>query len=219
MTQAFNLSQLANKVNTSGQVDVSTGLTGTISTSNLPVMPIANGGTNNSALAVTAGGVIYTDGTKLVNAGTGSSGQLLQSNGSSAPTWATVSGGPSITAGAYGSYATTSSVQSNNTSMIKLIEGRISYTGVWRIRWGHWTKPGYGLTTYSQIWKNGVNQSGNYGSSSTSSPGTIQTYDGSFTKGDLVQIYGAAYAADVWIQVLNIFCGTADGQAYTGFTW
>ena len=52
-------------------------------------LPIASGGTNNSALAVTAGGVVYTDGTKLVNVGAGSSGQFLKSNGASAPTWAT----------------------------------------------------------------------------------------------------------------------------------
>lgn len=79
MTQAFNLSQLANKVNTSGQLDVSTGSTGTL--------PVANGGTNNGSLAVTAGGALYTDGSKVVNVGAGTSGQLLQSNGASAPTW------------------------------------------------------------------------------------------------------------------------------------
>ncbi len=37
MTQAFNLSQFANKVNTSGQADLTTAVTGTL--------PIANGGT------------------------------------------------------------------------------------------------------------------------------------------------------------------------------
>lgn len=52
------------------------------------VLPIANGGTNNGSLAVTAGGVIYTDGSKQVNVGAGSSGQFLRSNGASAPTWA-----------------------------------------------------------------------------------------------------------------------------------
>jgi hypothetical protein len=41
MTQAFNLSQLANRVNSSGQIDVSSGLTGTV--------PIANGGTASSS--------------------------------------------------------------------------------------------------------------------------------------------------------------------------
>jgi len=79
MTQAFNLSQLANKVNTSGQLDVATGVTGTL--------PIANGGTNNTSLAVTAGGVLYTDGSKIVNVGVGTSGQALLSNGASAPSW------------------------------------------------------------------------------------------------------------------------------------
>lgn len=41
MTQAFNLSQLANKVNTSGQLDASTGL--------VNITPVANGGTGKSS--------------------------------------------------------------------------------------------------------------------------------------------------------------------------
>jgi hypothetical protein len=79
MTQAFNLSQFANKVNSSGQADLTTAVTGTL--------PIANGGTNNGSLAVTAGGVVYTDGSKLANVGAGTSGQVLKSNGASVPTW------------------------------------------------------------------------------------------------------------------------------------
>lgn len=85
MTQAFNLSQFANKVNTSGQASLTTAVTGTL--------PIANGGTNNGSLAVTAGGVVYTDGSKLVNVGAGTSGQVLTSAGSSAPTWSSPAGG------------------------------------------------------------------------------------------------------------------------------
>ena len=57
-------------------------------------LPIANGGTNNSGLAVTAGGVVYTDGSKLVNVGAGTTGYYLQSNGASAPSWTAVSVGP-----------------------------------------------------------------------------------------------------------------------------
>jgi hypothetical protein len=79
MTQAFNLSQFANKVNTSGQADLTTAVTGTL--------PVANGGTNNNALAVTAGGVLYTDGSKVVNVGAGTSGQALLSSGAGAPVW------------------------------------------------------------------------------------------------------------------------------------
>ena len=85
MTQAFNLSQLANKVNSSGQLDATSGLSG--------ATPIANGGTNNASLGVTAGGVVYTDGSKQENTGAGTTGQFLKSNGSSAPTWETPTGG------------------------------------------------------------------------------------------------------------------------------
>jgi len=85
MTQAFNLSQLANKVNTSGQLDATSGLSG--------ATPIANGGTNNASLSVTAGGVLYTDGSKVVNVGAGTTNQVLTSQGSSPPIWQTASSG------------------------------------------------------------------------------------------------------------------------------
>lgn len=52
------------------------------------VAPIARGGTNNGSLAVTNGGLTYTDGSKLVNTGAGSAGQLLKSAGAGAPVWA-----------------------------------------------------------------------------------------------------------------------------------
>jgi len=54
MTQAFNLSQLANNLNSSGQLDATDGLTGTL--------PLANGGTGLTSV--------------------GSSGNVLTSNGS-----------------------------------------------------------------------------------------------------------------------------------------
>ena len=54
MTQAFNLSQFANKVNTSGQADLTTAITGTL--------PVANGGTNQTT---------YTDGQLLIGNTTG----------------------------------------------------------------------------------------------------------------------------------------------------
>jgi hypothetical protein len=66
-------------------------VTGTLSSTS--ALPIASGGTNNGSLAVTAGGALYTDGTKVVNVGAGTSGQLLQSNGASAPSWVTFSSG------------------------------------------------------------------------------------------------------------------------------
>jgi len=74
---------------TSGQALISAGT----SAPSFGTLGIAGGGTNNASLAVTAGGVVYTDGSKLVNVGAGTSGQVLQSNGATAPTWATASSG------------------------------------------------------------------------------------------------------------------------------
>jgi hypothetical protein len=49
-------------------------------------LPIANGGTNSTATA-TAGGAAYGTGTAYAVTAAGSTGQILQSNGASAPTW------------------------------------------------------------------------------------------------------------------------------------
>jgi len=54
------------------------------------VFPVAIGGTNNGSLAVTAGGILYTDGSKINSIGAGTTNQVLTSNGSSAPTWGSV---------------------------------------------------------------------------------------------------------------------------------
>jgi hypothetical protein len=61
---------------------LTTGVTGTL--------PIANGGTNSTATA-TAGGVGYGTGSAHAYTSAGTSGQVLTSAGSSAPTWSTVS--------------------------------------------------------------------------------------------------------------------------------
>ncbi len=73
------------------QVSLTTGITG--------VLPIANGGTNASSFATTDGTVIY-DGTRLVTTTTGTSGQVLTSNGAGvAPTYQAVSSGSLILIG------------------------------------------------------------------------------------------------------------------------
>lgn len=82
MSNAFNLSQLANNTNTSGQVSLTAGVTGTL--------PIANGGTNSTATP-TLGGVVYGDGSAHQVTAAGTSGYYLKSNGGAAPTWASVS--------------------------------------------------------------------------------------------------------------------------------
>jgi hypothetical protein len=71
MTQAFNLSQLANKVNTSGQLNSSTGLYNQV--------PVANGGTGKSS--VTTGALLIGAGTSAMTevTGTGPSEILVSS--------------------------------------------------------------------------------------------------------------------------------------------
>ena len=88
MTQAWNLSQLANKVNAAGKLDAGTGLANAV--------PVANGGTNNASLGVVAGGIYYGDGSKIVETSAGTSGQVLLSGGAGAPTWGTLSAGGSL---------------------------------------------------------------------------------------------------------------------------
>jgi len=63
MTQAFNLSQLGNRVNSSGQIDVSSALTGTV--------PIANGGTGTTSTTFTNLTTNVTGTLPVANGGTG----------------------------------------------------------------------------------------------------------------------------------------------------
>jgi hypothetical protein len=69
--------------NTTG-LPLTTGVTGTL--------PIANGGTNGTSAPV-AGAVPYGTGTAYAFTSAGTAGQVLTSNGASAPTWSAASGG------------------------------------------------------------------------------------------------------------------------------
>ena len=70
-------------------------------------LPIANGGTNGTATP-TAGAIAYGTGTAYAFTSAGSAGQVLQSNGASAPTWANASTGSvtSVSAGTGMSFST-----------------------------------------------------------------------------------------------------------------
>lgn len=75
MTQAFNLSQFANFVNTSGKADLTTAVTG--------VLPVANGG--SGAATFSSGSVLLGSGTSSFGTvAPGATGNLLTSNGT---TW------------------------------------------------------------------------------------------------------------------------------------
>ena len=61
----------------------------TSGTWNAGVIPVTYGGTNSTATP-TNGGVVYGTGTAMAVTAAGTSGQVLQSNGASAPTWASL---------------------------------------------------------------------------------------------------------------------------------
>jgi hypothetical protein len=77
MTQAFNLSQLANNVNTSGQLNAAAGLYNQVT--------VANGGTNAASLAGNGALVMNSAGTTVTSVAAGTVGNVLTSNGT---TWA-----------------------------------------------------------------------------------------------------------------------------------
>jgi hypothetical protein len=74
-----------------GKIGLTTHVTG--------ILPLANGGTNANLTAVN-GGVVYSNGSAIAISAAGTSGQVLTSNGASAPTWTSVlSGNASGTVG------------------------------------------------------------------------------------------------------------------------
>jgi hypothetical protein len=92
--QVSSINSLSGSVTFSGSTNIVLTQVGNNIDFSMPgPLPIANGGTNNGALSVVAGGVIYSDGTKLQNTGAGTSGYVLTSNGSSAPSFQPGGGG------------------------------------------------------------------------------------------------------------------------------
>jgi hypothetical protein len=83
MTQAFNLSQLANNLNTSGQLDATDGLTGAV--------PVANGGTGQTTYS--NGQLLIGNGTGLTKANITAGSGISVTNGSGSITIASSGGG------------------------------------------------------------------------------------------------------------------------------
>lgn len=162
MTQAYNLSQLANKVNTSGQVDVTTGITGTVPIANggtgttsttfvnaatnvTGTLPVANGGTG--AATLTENNVLLGNGTSAVQVvAPGANGNVLTSNGT---TWTSGAGnflskdvgtaavgcfgyGMGASGGTVASGSTTSSFRIPSPAGFGGTSGYITLSGTWR---------------------------------------------------------------------------------------
>lgn len=104
MTQAYNLSQLANGVNTSGQLDIASYTTGTLPSANLPTVPVDKGGTGQTT---------YTNGQLLIGNTTGNTltkatltagTNVTITNGTGSITIAASGGSPPTTWGDIGTY-------------------------------------------------------------------------------------------------------------------
>jgi hypothetical protein len=86
-TGTVNGITLTGTVTTSGNLTLGGTLSGVnLTTQVTGTLPIANGGTNSTATA-TSGGAAYGTGTAFAFTAAGTSGQILTSNGTSAPTW------------------------------------------------------------------------------------------------------------------------------------
>jgi len=105
-----------------GQVSLTSAVTG--------ILPIANGGTNSNATP-TSGGIAYGTGSAIAYSSAGTTGQVLTSNGASAPTWTSlsssavtsISGGTGISVS-----ASTGAVTVNNTGVLSFSGGTTGLT-------------------------------------------------------------------------------------------
>jgi hypothetical protein len=114
MTQAFNLSQLANNLNTAGQLDATDGLSGVVPLANLPTIPVSKGGTNLTATP-SNGQIPIGNGSGYSLATLTAGTNISISNGAGSVTINATAGSPSTsqvlsatagaTAGAIGTYA------------------------------------------------------------------------------------------------------------------
>ena len=105
MTQAFNLSQFANKVNTSGQASLTTAVTGTL--------PVANGGTG--ATTLTTNNVLLGNGTSALQVvAPGTNGNVLTSNGT---TWTSAAAPASGITTTFTSLGTITATSGNSVSL------------------------------------------------------------------------------------------------------
>jgi hypothetical protein len=133
-TSTVFASQIANWTQIANNVSDATG-----------VLPLANGGTNKNATA-SAGAVVYSDADSFELSSVGTSGQVLQSNGASAPSFVT----PFIsTKSENGSSVSTTEIQAPNNQITTTDTGkRLFETGNFNLI----ENPGFEHSTYLTAW-------------------------------------------------------------------
>lgn len=141
-------------------------------------LPATSGTVAIGAGVVTAGGVVYTDGTKEANTGAGTSGQYLKSNGASAPSWSTLSAsGTLVNTQYFTTTATYTPTTGTNFVIVEVVGG------------GSGSKSGF--TTAVAGGSGGTSSFGALVSATGGSGGTAITTGGSGSGGD-INISGGA---------------------------
>jgi hypothetical protein len=139
MTISRNLSLIADNIDSSGLLSLTTGVTGTLPVANGGTggtLPVANGGTgatSATAYAVQCGGTTSTGAHQSI-ASVGTAGQVLTSNGASAlPTFQTASGFDSGTKMLFVQTAAptgwTKDTVNNNNKALRIVTGTASTGG------------------------------------------------------------------------------------------
>ena len=185
---------------------------------------IANGGTNSTATP-TAGGVAYGNGTAILVGSAGTAGQYLQSTGSGAPAWSSISSGVGSTA-YYGAFQDTTdqTIASTTTAYVvaigttdesngvSLVTNRITYAnaGTYSLTYSIQLENANNSIHDADIWvrKNGTDLTGSNSQFSVPNKhgGTnghliaICNYVFTLAAGDYLQICWAATSTDVSIQ-------------------
>lgn len=201
MTQAFNLSLLANNVNTSGKLDASTGL--------VNATPVANGGTGSTSL--TANNVLLGNGTSALQVvAPGTSGNVLTSNGT---TWqSSVPISSKFYRYRYLTSGTTYTKPSDVIALYVFVSGSTAGTGVQYYSNNPYS--GSGGAGYSELYIASPSASYSY----TIGAGGAGTTGGSTTFGGIITVTGATTTTGGIASggTFNANGGTAPAIAYGG---
>lgn len=183
-------------------------------------MPVTIVGNNTP----TAGGVVYGDGTNYASTSAGTSGQVLQSNGASAPTWGTPSAGAmtfiSVTTvtGTPSTVDITSGISSTYDDYVVIFENVAMSGTTTQLLFQFYKSGAFQTSTYQSNYIYSAGNSGTVTSTNVTSDGFVLTRQSSTTAANLrsgtINIYNlnsaSAYAASC------TYMGQNHGSSATG---